>query len=243
MLCAQHRLAGRNNNGWPVEIIMAGRSLLRICDIESEPPKKWLLEINPVMNTKKYDEKKGYIAKVAGDVFFAKGYKESSLQDIANKVKVSKAGIYNYFKSKENILSYLMLGNADGLISSLMECQVMAKDQKLNPQESFEALVKKYASYLLKYRKISLVVLRDRHQLTAKEKNKLIEKEREIFKIFRRNLTEIPNINPRININLMVFQVISASHWMGYWFDSMGPVSESEAVDQMMNVIFHGILI
>jgi AcrR family transcriptional regulator len=192
---------------------------------------------------KKYDEKKEYIAKVAGDVFFAKGYAETSLQYIANKVKISKASIYNYFKSKENILSHLMLGHADGLIKSLMECQVMAKDKKLNPQESFEALVKKYASYLLKYRKISLVVLRDRHQLTVKEKNKLIEKEREIFQIFRRNLTEIPNINPRINVNLMVFQVISASHWMGYWFDSMGPVSESEAVDQMMNIIFNGLLI
>ncbi len=194
------------------------------------------------MFAKTPNEKKEYIAKIAGDVFFAKGYKESSLQDISVKGKISKAGIYHYFKTKENILADLMLGHADGLIKVLMECSIVNEKKNINPQESFEALARKYASYLLKNRKISLVVLRDRHQLTAKVKNKLIEKERVIFQIFKSKLCEIPNINPGININLMAFQVISTSHWMGYWFDSMGPVSEKEAVDQMMNIIFNGIL-
>jgi AcrR family transcriptional regulator len=194
------------------------------------------------MFAKSPEEKKEYIAKIAGDVFFAKGYKEASLQDISVKGKISKAGIYHYFKTKENILSDLMLGHADGLINALTQCLRMAEEKKLNPRESFEALGKKYVSYLLKNRKISLVVLRDRHQLTGKEKKKLIEKERAIFEIFRSKLRQIPNLNKRMNINLMSFQVLSASHWMGYWFDSMGPLSESEAVNQMMNIIFNGIL-
>ena len=194
------------------------------------------------MFKKSFDEKKEYITKIAGDVFFAKGYKESSLQDISAKGKISKAGIYHYYKSKGDILSYILLRCADCLINALMQCLRMAEEKKLNPRESFEALGKKYVSYLLKNRKISLVVLRDRHQLTGKEKKKLIEKERAIFEIFRSKLREIPNLNKRININLMSFQVLSASHWMGYWFDSMGLLSESEAVDQMMNIIFNGIL-
>ena len=194
------------------------------------------------MFAKSPEEKKEYIAKIAGDVFFAKGYKEASLQDISVKGKISKAGIYHYYKTKENILSYLMLGDADGLINALTQCLRMAEEKKSDPQETFEALGKEYARYLLKNRKISLVVLRDRHQLTGKEKKKLIEKERAIFEIFRSKLRQIPNLNKRININLMTFQVLSASHWMGYWFDSMGPLSESEAVNQMMKIIFNGIL-
>jgi AcrR family transcriptional regulator len=194
------------------------------------------------MFAKSPEEKKEYIAKIAGDVFFIKGYKEASLQDISVKGKISKAGIYHYYKTKENILSDLMLGHADGLINALMQCLRMAEEKKLNPQESFEVLGKKYVSYLLKNRKISLVVLRDRHQLTGKEKKKLIEKERAIFEIFRSKLREIPNLNKRMNINLMSFQVISAAHWMGYWFDSKGPLSEKEAVDQMMKIIFNGEL-
>jgi TetR/AcrR family transcriptional regulator, cholesterol catabolism regulator len=194
------------------------------------------------MSAKSLIEKKEYIAKIAGDVFFAKGYKESSLQDISAKGKLSKAGIYHYFKSKAEILSYLMLKHADGLTNALKQGLSLAEEKKLDPRETFEVLGKKYASYLLKNRKISLVVLRDRHQLTGKERKKLIEKERIIFQIFRNKLREIPSINTKIDINLMTFQVLSSSHWMGYWFDSMGPLTESEAVDEMMNIIFNGIL-
>ncbi|NMD04239.1 MAG: helix-turn-helix transcriptional regulator, partial [Deltaproteobacteria bacterium] len=50
------------------------------------------------MIEKRRTAKKDYIAKVAVDVFFQKGYKESSLEDISNKGKISKAGIYHYFK-------------------------------------------------------------------------------------------------------------------------------------------------
>jgi hypothetical protein len=36
--------------------------------------------------------------------------------------------------------------------------------------------------------------------------------------------------------------LIAMTDWMGYWFDSMGSLSESEAIDQMMDIIFNGIL-
>ncbi|MFW5957688.1 MAG: TetR/AcrR family transcriptional regulator [Desulfosalsimonas sp.] len=34
---------------------------------------------------------------MAGDVFYRKGFKESSLQDISSKGNLSKAGIYHYY--------------------------------------------------------------------------------------------------------------------------------------------------
>jgi hypothetical protein len=40
----------------------------------------------------------------------------------------------------------------------------------------------------------------------------------------------------------MSFQIISMTHWMGYWFDSKGSLSESDAIDQMVDIIFNGIL-
>ena len=52
-----------------------------------------------MMFGKNTSKKREYIARIAGDVFFAKGYKESSLQDVSAKSKISKAGIYHYFKS------------------------------------------------------------------------------------------------------------------------------------------------
>jgi AcrR family transcriptional regulator len=191
---------------------------------------------------KGFHEKKEYITKIAIEVFFAKGYKASSLQDISAKGKISKAGIYHYYKSKGDILSYMMVGCAEGIIDALTQCLRTAEEKKLNPKESFEVLCKAYARYLLRNRKLSLLVLRDRHQLPEKDKKKLIEKERAIFQLLRSKVREIPNINSEIDINLMSFQIISMTHWMGYWFDSKGSLSESDAIDQMVDIIFNGIL-
>jgi AcrR family transcriptional regulator len=194
------------------------------------------------MSAKSINKKKEYVGKIARDVFVAKGYKAASLQDISAKGKISKAGIYHYFKSKGDILSYVLLTYTDSVINALKECLRTAEEKRMNPRKSSEALIKTYAKCLLRNRKNSLIVLRDRHQLTAKERNKLVEKERAIFHILRSKLQEIRDINNRIDINLISFQIISMTHWMGYWFDSKGSLSESDAIDQMVDIIFHGIL-
>ncbi len=188
------------------------------------------------------EQKKEYIAKIAVDVLFAKGFKESSLQNIAAKGKISKAGIYHYFKSKSDILSYILLGYAENGINILHECLEHCKEAKQNPQETFRTISEVYAKNLLKNRKLSLLVLRERHQLNGKHRTELLKREREIFHLLRDLLKQVPNLNERLDENLISFLVISMFHWMGYWFDPKGSLSENEAIHQVMDIVFNGIL-
>jgi len=91
------------------------------------------------MIEKRRTAKKDYIAKKAIDVFSALGYKESSLQDIATKGKFSKAGIYHYFKSKSELLSYILLSNTDSFFNRLEKSLASALKERLNPQETFKS--------------------------------------------------------------------------------------------------------
>jgi len=195
-----------------------------------------------VIRKDKSAEKREDIARIATDVFFAKGYKEASLRDISVSGKLSKAGIYHYFPTKSEILSYLMVKSANGLIDAITQGSRIAKGEKLDPRETFELICRKYLGYLLKNRKSSSIVLRDRHQLTGQQKEKLMEKERTIFHLVRDKLCEISNIDNSKNLNLMTFQVISGMHWMGYWFDPKGPLSVDESSAQLMNNILNGVL-
>ena len=194
------------------------------------------------MIEKRRTAKKDYIAKKAIDVFSALGYKESSLQDIATKGKFSKAGIYHYFKSKSELLSYILLSNTDSFFNRLEKSLASALKERLNPQETFEKLIRTYADELLSNIKVSLLILRERHQLTGAKKKILTEKERAIFRLIRDRLKHVPERNTKININLASFQIMSMIHWMGYWFDSKGPLSEREALRQMIKIIFKGVL-
>jgi AcrR family transcriptional regulator len=194
------------------------------------------------MVEKKLDKKKDFIAKIAIDVFFAKGYKESSLQDIANKGKLSKAGIYHYFKSKSDLISYILLRQTNSGLQRLEDCLEMTVREQLTPLQSFEKLIKLYAEEILNKHKIGLLILRERHQLAGTNKKILTEKERAIFRLLRDKLKQVPNRKKKINVNLMSFQIMSMIHWMGYWFNPKGTLSKREIIDQTMSVIFTGIL-
>jgi len=196
-----------------------------------------------VIRKNKIDEKRGSIARIATDVFFAKGYKEASLRDISASGKLSKAGIYHYFSTKSEILSYLMMKNANGLIDAINQGDRIAKGEKLDPQETFKLICRKYLGYLLKNQKSSSIVLRDRHQLTGKQKEELMERERTIFHLIRSKLGEISNIDDSKDLNLLTFQVISGMHWMGYWFDPKGLLSVDDSSAQLMDNILNGVLI
>jgi TetR/AcrR family transcriptional regulator, cholesterol catabolism regulator len=58
------------------------------------------------------EDKKDVIAEMAAGVFGQKGYNASSLQDAARQAGIGKAGLYHYFKSKEDILFYISHLNA-----------------------------------------------------------------------------------------------------------------------------------
>ena len=195
-----------------------------------------------MMFTNCMNDKKEYIAKIASEVFFIKGYKEASLQDVSVRGNISKAGIYHYFQTKEDILAYVLIHSAECSTAALMNCLSEAKDKQGTPKEIVEALSATYAEFLLENREVSLVILRDRHQLSGENKKALLKKERGIFQIFRTHVRKIPNINKKININLIAFQIISMIHWMGYWFDGKGSLSKKEAIEQTVNIIFNGIL-
>jgi TetR/AcrR family transcriptional regulator, cholesterol catabolism regulator len=191
---------------------------------------------------KSLEEKREYIAKIAGDVFFSKGYKDSSLQDISERGNISKAGIYHYFRTKEDILVYLLLKNTEQGVQALKDSLKDSQEKGFNARKSFEALIKTYAAYLLKNKKTSRLVLRERHQLSGKNRKVLQDQERAIFLFIRDELKKLPGLNPELNLSLISFQIISMNHWMGYWFKDRDDLSQTAALDQSVHLIFDGIL-
>jgi AcrR family transcriptional regulator len=188
------------------------------------------------------DEKKDYLANIAGEVFFEKGYKESSLQDVSIKARISKAGIYHYFKTKEDILSYILLTNTEKGISALNECIRACDRIGLSPQEACKELVRTYARFLLENKKTSMLVLRERHQLTGDNRSELLKREREIFQLLRSQLNRVPDLDEGYDKTAATFHLIAMNHWMGYWFKESGKCSIEELIEQNIKMVFNGLM-
>ena len=103
----------------------------------------------------RYDAKqtKEEILFAAGQLFNAKGYKQTSIQDIVEELDgLSKGAIYHHFKSKEAILDELMrhFMPSEEIIESVREdnnLNGLEKIQKLFLQGMFHEEVQKYLGF------------------------------------------------------------------------------------------------
>lgn len=57
---------------------------------------------------KRTQQKKDLIIQTATEMFFSNGISNTSISDIAQRAKVSKVTIFNYFESKENLVREVM---------------------------------------------------------------------------------------------------------------------------------------
>ena len=82
---------------------------------------------------KKYDERRTEFLNTAQELFFTKGYEQTSVEAIIRKMKLSKGTFYYYFKSKEDLL--------DALIEGLSE-KILKEVKKIADREDLNAITK-----------------------------------------------------------------------------------------------------
>jgi TetR/AcrR family transcriptional regulator, cholesterol catabolism regulator len=187
------------------------------------------------------EDRKEYILKHAAKVFSEKGYQLASLQDIAKKAKLSKAGVYHYFKSKEEILAHILISHSDKFTAELLSAIKASREKKLTPKATFQDLIENYAELVNRDRDRRLIVLRERHQLTRKYKKELIKREQAMFHIIKDELGNLRGLRQNIDLNVITFLFISMSHWLGYWYKEGKGLDLQSVIDQNINVIFHGM--
>jgi TetR/AcrR family transcriptional regulator, cholesterol catabolism regulator len=188
------------------------------------------------------EDRKEFIAKAATIVFSDKGYKNASVQDVAQKAGMSKPGLYYYFKSKEEILAHILIKNADIFLQKLQETLKENKKAGLSQRESFRNLIHSYAAYVNSDKHRRLLVLRERDQLSRKYRNELLRREKAMFVLMRSQLSKIDDIDKTTNENVITFLLISMSHWLGYWVKDTKKLSLEDIINENIKVVFNGML-
>lgn len=83
-------------------------------------------------------ERKNEFIEAAIDLFCQQGYENTSINDIINKVNVSKGAFYHYFESKEDLLAIIGQIHAEKLIQMAKKTSF---DKKLNAIEKINKLI------------------------------------------------------------------------------------------------------
>ncbi|MEW6184655.1 MAG: TetR/AcrR family transcriptional regulator [Thermodesulfobacteriota bacterium] len=188
------------------------------------------------------EKRKDYIAAIAAKVFSEKGYKSSSLQEIADYAKISKAGIYHYFKTKDEILGHILIKNTDIFMGKLINSINDSKKKGLNQRDSFEKLISTFARHIQSSGKRRLIMAREMHNLTDDYQKELYIKQQNLFNLIKGELLKIENLDKKLDPNIITFMIIGTMNWIGRWYKDGKKLDLDAITKQNIRIFFHGML-
>ncbi|WP_028315987.1 TetR/AcrR family transcriptional regulator [Desulfatibacillum aliphaticivorans] len=185
----------------------------------------------------RYNEKQQQILENAAQLFAQKGFGEVSLEEIAAKLQLSKASLYHYIKSKDDILFQLH-----------MQAMTESADALQKVVDSEAPLVEKLRKAIR-----TLVLIATRNEVLAsyrmesrflpkKMRPQVVEKRDQILECIQQLIREgqEAGLVHCKDWRISAFAAMGAMNWVPMWYTPSGRLSPEEIADVMEEFIFRG---
>jgi len=180
------------------------------------------------------------LIEVALDLFAAKGFRGTSIRNIASAMGMSISNIYHYFGNKEGLLLAILERSSKGLVESLHEVSEMDMD----PLDRFCRLIDVHISVSLKHKKESKIFFLDEEDLAPEghEINRKIQME--VLGIYEKEIRalESAGYTKCRSIKIMAFNVLALINWFMRWYKYDGALSREEIIEEIILFAMHGLL-
>jgi len=188
---------------------------------------------------KDYEEKQRSILETAAGVFANLGMEKASMAEIARQGRISKALLYHYYPSKDELLFDIVRSHLEDLDDALTS----ADRPDRPPAERLRMLI---CAVLEQYKDAD-----DRHKvqlnhmaaLSAEQTERIRTLER---RIVRRFATIIDQINPALSGRNALLMPVTMSlfgilNWVYMWFREDGPVTRDDYAEVVTTLILQGV--
>lgn len=178
---------------------------------------------------------------VATDLFYQKGYPDTTIREIGQKANISNSIIYHYFKNKEDMLFEIVQVSSRDLINALVEIQHKVED----PVRCLKEMLKTHmVVWCLKRKKEVKIVVADDYWLTGqrREANRIIQ--RQIYKLYLDKLEELSEkkLLKSVDLKVLAFTIFGAINSFFRWYNEGGELSKEDVAHNVISIVFHGIL-
>lgn len=178
--------------------------------------------------------KRGALLREAGRAFSLRGYHNTSLEDVAKTLDVTKAALYYYVKNKQEILFECHMMSLDFGDEAMKYCE----DHGKTGLEKILLLIDKYVRTITSEMG-SFAVLGEYDALEPQNKA-IIGKRRDKFdRGFRKLISEgiadgtVRAVDPK----LTVFFFMGSINWMTRWFTPEGPLTGEQVARQLVDLV------
>ena len=183
--------------------------------------------------------KREAVLKTAAELFLEKSYGRTSMNDVADRLRITKPALYHYFHNKEEILiECYRLGV--GLIEEILnEISIHGG----NGLQKVEAFIHSYANVMT--RNFGRCVMRlDEGDLTEEARTEVRGYKKKIDRRLRSFLQEgieDGSIVP-CDTKIAAFSIAGALNWICMWYEPDGALSPEEIATQFARTLTGGLV-
>ncbi len=186
------------------------------------------------------ENSRGRIIRTASTLFAARGFRGTSIRDIAKAMNMSISNIYHYFGNKEGLLLAILEDASEELVRKLNEVRSM----DLTPVARFRNLVENHLRLSQKNNDQGKIFSLDEEHLSEEGERINRRIQREILGIYREELAELQKegIAQDRSLTVLTFNVLGVINWQLRWFRPEGSLSFEQVTDEIVSFILYGVL-
>jgi AcrR family transcriptional regulator len=176
----------------------------------------------------------------AAEVFHDKGFDATSMNDLAEAFQLTKAGLYYYIKSKEELLFAIMSFGMDCLEKHAL---VPARAEP-DAEKRLRLILKAHARLLTEGSKAIPILSDEVAGLSAKHRRRILARKRNYFDLVRDTLEELKAEGKLRGVDTTVatFSLFGMLLWLPRWYRPKGRLSSGEVIEEVLKMALGGLL-
>jgi AcrR family transcriptional regulator len=186
------------------------------------------------------NERLAEIYRTSAQIILRKGYDATSVNDIANALGMTKAGLYHYINGKKELLFDIMNFG----LSELDEEVATPAEAIADPAARLRFIVNAHARLVTRGQGAITILVDETAALTPPQQRKITQRKRAYFDFLRGTLDELKAAGQLqdVNTTAATFSLLGMINWLSRWFQQGGALDEEQAADQLVRIAFHGLL-
>jgi TetR/AcrR family transcriptional regulator, cholesterol catabolism regulator len=186
------------------------------------------------------DDRLVQIYRGAAAIIHRKGYDATSLQDIAEAVGLTKAGLYHYIQSKEQLLYETMNYGMDRVESVV----VIPARAISDPAERMRTLAANYANLIIENGQPITIILSESTGLTAAHLRKVIRRRRAFYEFVRDTIQELQDSGHvrGLDVSVTSLSLFGVMMWLAHWYQPDGRMTRDQVVEQITELTVERML-
>ncbi|HEX6622790.1 MAG TPA: TetR/AcrR family transcriptional regulator [Pyrinomonadaceae bacterium] len=186
------------------------------------------------------NERLAEIYRAAAQIILRKGYDATSVNDIANALGMTKAGLYHYINGKKELLYDIMnfgLGELDEEVAA--PAKAIA-----DPSARLRFIVASHARLVTRGQGAITILVDEITALTPAQHRKITQRKRAYFDYLRDTLDELKAAGKLqdVDTTAATFSLLGIVNWLSRWFRQGGALTEEQAAEQIVKIALHGLL-